>query len=66
MEDLKFGDERERHWRMVFDDNDGEVDDKTTLLYAKRWDVYVNKNKNIIKGRYSLEVVGYDRKKVIC
>ena len=51
---------------MFFDDNDGEVDDKTTLLYAKRWDVYVNKNKNIIKGRYSLEVVGYDRKKVIC
>ena len=44
MEDLKFGDERESHWGMVFDDNDGEVDDKTTLLYAKRWDVYVNEN----------------------
>ena len=44
MGDLKFGDERERHWRMVFHDNDGEVDDKTTLLHAKRWDVYVNEN----------------------
>ena len=39
MEDLKFGDERECHWRMVFYENDGEVDDKTTLLNAKRWDV---------------------------
>ena len=44
MEDVEFGDKRKRHWRMFFDDNDGGVGDKTTLLYAKRWDVYLNEN----------------------
>ena len=33
---------RERHWRMVFEDNDGGVDDAKSLLHAKRWDIYVN------------------------
>ena len=33
---------RERHWRVVFEDNDGGVDDKKALLHAKSWDVYVN------------------------
>ena len=28
--------------RMVFEDNDGGLDDKKALLHAKRWDVYVN------------------------
>ena len=34
--------ERERHWRMVFEDNDGGVDYAKALLHAKMWDVYVN------------------------
>ena len=50
MEDVKLDDERERHWRMVFEDNGGGVDDKKALLHAKRWDSYVNKRENIIKG----------------
>ena len=39
MGDLKFGNERERHWRIVFEDNDGGVDDNNALLHSKRWDV---------------------------
>ena len=35
-------DERERHWRIVLEENDGGVDDAKELLHAKRWDVYVN------------------------
>ena len=54
-----------RHWRMVFGDNDGRVDDKKAFIHAKRWDVYVNEREKIIKGGYSVEVIGSDRKKVI-
>ena len=42
MEDVSLDDERERHWRMVFEENYGGVDDKNELLHAKRWDIYVN------------------------
>ena len=52
MEDVKLDVERERHWRMVFEDNDGGVDDKKALLHAKMWYVYVNEKENIIKGGY--------------
>ena len=44
MEDVNLDDERERHWRMVFKDNDGGVDYAKALLHAKRWDIYVNEN----------------------
>ena len=40
--DAKFDNERERHWRVVFEDNDGGVDNNKALLHAKRWYVYVN------------------------
>ena len=43
MEDVNLDNERERHWRMVFEENDGRVDDNKALLNTKRWDVYVNK-----------------------
>ena len=42
MDALNLDDERERHWRMVFDDNYGGLDDVKSLLHAKRWDIYVN------------------------
>ena len=45
MEDVKLDDERERHWRMVFEENYGGVDDKKALLHANRCDVYVNEKK---------------------
>ena len=40
--DVNVDSERERHWRMVFEENGGGVDDKEASLHAKRWDVYVN------------------------
>ena len=65
MEYLKLDNDRERHWRMVFEDNDGGVDDKKELLHVKRWDIYMNENEKIIKGEYLVEVFVSDGKKVL-
>ena len=37
MEDVKLDDEREHHCMIVFEGNDGGVDDKKAILHAKRW-----------------------------
>ena len=42
MDNVNLDDERERHWRMVFEDNDGGVDDEKEFLHAKRWYIYLN------------------------
>ena len=42
MEDIKLDNERESHWRIVLEDNDGGVDINKALLYAKKLDVCVN------------------------
>ena len=65
MDDVNIDGERERHWRNVFEDNEGGVDDKKELLHAKRWDLYVNEKEHIMKGKYSVEFVGQDKKKVL-
>ena len=52
MEDVNLDDDMENHWRMVSEDNDGGVDDKKSLLHAKRWDVYVNEKEKLVKGGY--------------
>ena len=44
MEDMKLDDDTERCWRMVFEDNDGGVYDKKSLLNTKSWDVYIGKH----------------------
>ena len=36
MDDVNLDEEMECHWRMVFEDNDGGVDDEKALLHAKR------------------------------
>ena len=41
-DDVNIDDERERHLRNVFEDNEGAVDDKKALLHDKRWDLYLN------------------------
>ena len=33
-------DDRDRHWCMVFKDNNGGVDGTKVLLHANKWDVY--------------------------
>ena len=65
MDDINLDDERESHWRMVFEDNDGGVDDAKASIHAKRWDIYINEKEKLVKGGYSVEFVGYDKKKVI-
>ena len=65
MENINLDDERERHWRMVFEDNYGGVDNANALPHAKRWILYVNEKEKLVKGGYYVEVVGHDKKKVI-
>ena len=64
MDDVNIYNERERHWRNVFKDNEGGVDEKA-LLHAKRWDLYLYEKDKLVKGKYSVEVVVHDKKKVI-
>ena len=65
IDEVNIDDERERHWRNVFEDNEGGVDDKKELLHAKRWDLYVNKKEQLVKGNYSMEIVGHNKKKLL-
>ena len=62
---MKLDDERECHWGMGFEEKCGGVDDQKVIIHDKRWDVYMNKKEALIKGGYSLEVSGSNRKKVI-
>ena len=52
MDDVNLDDERERHWMMVFEDNDGGVDDAKSLLHAKRRGLYLNENEKLVKCEY--------------
>ena len=65
MKYVKLEYDRERIYRIVFEDIDGEVDDKKALLHANRWNVYVNENQKLIKHGCLLEVVGSYEKKVL-
>ena len=64
-EDVNLDNERERHWRMVFEYNAGGVDDAKALLHTKSWYIYVNEKENPVKGGYLVEVFGHDKKKVL-
>ena len=35
------------------------------LLHAKRWDLYLNEKGKLVNGKYLVEVVGDDNKKVL-
>ena len=37
---MVLNDERDRHWRIVFEYNNGGVDGTKALIHAKNWDVY--------------------------
>ena len=39
IEDVVLDYERDRHWRMVFEDNNGGVDGTKAFLHTKKWDV---------------------------
>ena len=63
-DEININDERERHWRNVFENNEGGVEEKA-LIHAERWDLYLYEKDKLVKGKYSVEVVGHDKKKVI-
>ena len=42
MDDVNLDNERERHWRIVFEENNGGADGAKALLHYKSWGVYVN------------------------
>ena len=65
MDDVNLDDDRECHWRMVFEENDGGVDDTNELLHAKRWYTYINEKEKLVKGGYLVKCFGHDKKKVI-
>ena len=65
MDNINLDNNRERHWRMVFEDNDVGVDDAKTLAHAKMWDVYVNEKEKLVKGGYLVEFFIHDNKKVL-
>ena len=37
MEDVRFNNEREHHWRMVIEETDGGVENKKAILHSKMW-----------------------------
>ena len=58
MDDVNIDNERERHWRNVFEVNEGGVDDNKALLHAKCWYLYLKKKERLVKDKYLVEVVG--------
>ena len=65
MEYVNLENERERKWRLVFEENNGRVEDAKKFLHDNRWVVYMNEKENIIQGGYQVKFVGYDRNKVL-
>ena len=57
-------DEIERHWRMVFKDNNVGVDGTKARIHTKKGDVYNLEIGEFVKGRYLVEISNKDRKKV--
>ena len=47
---MALDDERERHWRMGFVDNNGGVDGTKALLYVRKSDVYNLQKEAVVKG----------------
>ena len=41
------------------------MNDKKALLHAKRWGVYMNEKKNLIKGGYLVKFISYDINKFL-
>ena len=50
MDNVNLDDKRERHWRMVFEENYRGVDYAKALLHSKRWYVYLNEKEKLVKG----------------
>ena len=58
-------DEREGHWRIVFEDNNGGVDGTKALLHANKWNVYNLDKEALVKDEYLVEVDDKEGKTLI-
>ena len=56
MEEVRIDNKREIPWRMVFEGNNRGVDNNKYIMHAKRWDLYMDEIKYLIKGGYYVEV----------
>ena len=65
MEYVNLDDNREHHWKMVFEGNDVGVDGENTLVHAKSWYFYVNEDKKLIRAWYLVDCFGSFGKKVL-
>ena len=65
MDDVNINNDMERHWRKKSEDNEGGVDEKKALLHAKSWDLYIKEKEILVKGKYLVEVVGNNKKKLL-
>ena len=65
IKDVVLDDERERRWRMVFEDNNGGADGTKSLLHVNKRDIQNLENDALGKGGHLVEVYDKDRKKVI-
>ena len=50
---------------MVFEENKGGIDYEKYFLHHKIWDIYMIEKRSLRKVKYSVEVLGSDRKKVL-
>ena len=41
MEDVRLNDERDNHFRVGFENNNGGIYDKKSLIHANRWYIYI-------------------------
>ena len=57
MDDVNIDNEKEQHWRNVFEENEGGVDDKKVFLCAKRCDLYVNKKEQLVRVNIWLKLL---------
>ena len=58
-------DDIDHHWSMVFEYNNGWVDEKKELLHANMWDVYNSEKYELLKGGHLVEAAERDRKRGI-
>ena len=52
IEDVVLDDDREHHWRMALEENNGRVDGIKALLHANKWYVYNPEKEALVKGGY--------------
>ena len=50
---------------MIVDYNESGRDYDKALLHTKMWDLYTRNKISLIKGGYSVEVSGYEGKKLV-